>query len=68
MDDALLDVVNDALHGFTFDPSETSTLWMYITPTLLISARKKPLKSVDRLRQAALQGALVASMTQLLTH
>lgn len=68
VDDALLAVVNDVLHGFAFDPSETSTLWMYITPTLLISARKKPLKSVDRLRQAIQQGASVTSTTELLTH
>ncbi|NDC10643.1 MAG: magnesium transporter CorA [Oxalobacteraceae bacterium] len=68
VDDALLAVVNDVLHGFTFDPSETSTLWMYITPTLLISARKKPLKSVDRLRQAMQAGASVTSTTELLTH
>jgi zinc transporter len=68
VDDALLAVVNDVLHGFAFDPSETSTLWMYITPTLLISARKKPLKSVDRLRQAVQQGASVTSTTELLTH
>lgn len=68
VDDALLAVVNDVLHGFTFDPSETSTLWMYITPSLLISARKKPLKSVDRLRQAMQAGASVTSTTELLTH
>jgi len=68
VDDALLAVVNDVLHGFTFDPSETSTLWMYITPTLLISARKKPLKSVDRLRHAMQAGASVTSTTELLTH
>jgi zinc transporter len=68
VDDALIAVVNDVLHGFAFDPSETSTLWMYITPTLLISARKKPLKSVDRLRQAVQQGASVTSTTELLTH
>jgi zinc transporter len=68
VDDALIAVVNDVLHGFAFDPSETSTLWMYITPTLLISARKKPLKSVDRLRQAVQAGASVTSTTELLTH
>ena len=68
VDDALLAVVNDVLHGFAFDPSETSTLWMYITPTLLISARKKPLKSVDRLRQAMQQGSSVTNTTELQTH
>ena len=41
VDDALLAVVNDVLHGFAFDASETSTLWMYIPPKQLISASKK---------------------------
>ncbi len=68
VDDALIAVVNDVLHGFSFDPSETSTLWMYVTPTLLISARRKPLKSVDRLRQAVQSGTPVQSTVELLTH
>lgn len=68
VDDALIAVVNDVLHGFSFDPSETSTLWMYVTPTLLISARRKPLKSVDRLRHAVQNGAPVRSTVELLTH
>lgn len=68
VDDALIAVVNDVLHGFSFDPSETSTLWMYVTPTLLISARRKPLKSVDRLRHAVQNGAPVQSSVELLTH
>lgn len=68
VDDALIAVVNDVLHGFSFDPSETSTLWMYVTPTLLISARRKPLKSVDRLRRAVQNGAPVQSSVELLTH
>ncbi len=68
VDDALIAVVNDVLHGFSFDPSETSTLWMYVTPTLMISARRKPLKSVDRLRHAVQNGAPVQTTTELLTH
>ncbi len=68
VDDALIAVVNDVLHGFSFDPSETSTLWMYVTPTLLISARRKPLKSVDRLRHAVQGGTPVQSTVELLTH
>lgn len=68
VDDALIAVVNDVLHGFSFDPSETSTLWMYVTPTLVISARRKPLKSVDRLRQAVQSGSRIQSSVELLTH
>ena len=68
VDDALIAVVNDVLHGFSFDPSETSTLWMYVTPTLVISARRKPLKSVDRLRYALQDGAQVQTTVELLNH
>lgn len=68
VDDALIAVVNDVLHGFSFDPSETSTLWLYVTPTLVISARRKPLKSVDRLRQAVEAGARMETSVELLTH
>ncbi len=68
VDDALIAVVNDVLHGFSFDPSETSTLWMYVTATLVISARRKPLKSVDRLRHALQNGAQVQTTVELLNH
>ena len=68
VDDALIAVVNDVLHGFSFDPSETSTLWMYVTPNLVISARRKPLKSVDRLRHALQSGAQVQTTVELLNH
>ena len=44
IDDGLLAVVNDVLHGFSFDPSEISTLWVHVTPGVVISARRKPLK------------------------
>lgn len=30
IDDGLIAVVNDVLHGFSFDPSEISTLWMHV--------------------------------------
>ncbi len=68
VDDALLTVMNDVLHGFSFDPSEISTLWVYVTPGIVVSARRKPLKSVDRLRQAVQNGAPIRSTVELLTH
>ena len=68
VDDGLLAVVNDVLHGFSFDPSEISTLWVYVTPGLFISARRKPLKSVDRLKYSVQNGARINSTTELLTH
>lgn len=68
VDDALLTVMNDVLHGFSFEPSEISTLWVYVAPGIVISARRKPLKSVDRLRQAVQSGAPIRSTVELLTH
>ncbi len=68
VDDALIAVVNDVLHGFSFDPSELSTLWLWVTPGMVISARRKPLKSVDRLRQAVQNGASILTPVELLTH
>ena len=67
-DESLIAVVNDVLHGFSFDPSELSTMWVSVTPQLVISARKKPLKSVDRLRHSVQQGARIQSPTELLIH
>ena len=67
-DDALIAVVNDVLHGFAFDPSDISTLWLHVSPHLIISARKKPLKSVDRLRQSVQHGASIQTPVELLTH
>ena len=67
-DDALIAVVNDVLHGFSFDPSQLSTLWASVTPRLMISARKKPLKSVDRLRHAVQNVARMNSPLELLIH
>jgi zinc transporter len=64
----LIAVVNDVLHGFSFDPSEIATLWVSVTPTLVVSARRKPLRSVDHLRLAVEQGALIRTPIELLTH
>lgn len=68
VDDGLIAVVNDVLHGFSFDASELSTLWLWVTPKLVISARRKPLKSVDRLRHSVQQGARIQTSVELLTH
>ncbi len=67
-DASLISVINDLLHDFSFDPSELSTLWVHVTPSVVISAHKKPLKSVDRLRNAVQNGAHFQSSVELLTH
>lgn len=67
-DNALIAVVNDVLHGFSLDSAEISTLWAHVTPHAVISARRKPLASIERLRQAVLHGAPLRSPVELLIH
>ena len=67
-DASLVAVVNDVLHDFAFEASDIATLWLSLTNNVLISARRKPLQSVDRLRNAVNHGELFHSPTELLTH
>lgn len=67
-DDALIAVVNDVLHNFSVDTAEISTLWVHVTPRGVITARRKPLESIERLRQDVLQGAPLRSSVELLVH
>lgn len=67
-DNALIAVVNDVLHKFSFEAAEISTLWVHVTPHGVISARRKPLESVERLRQAVLHGAPLHAPIDLLIH
>ncbi|MFP5389920.1 MAG: transporter [Gammaproteobacteria bacterium] len=67
-DDALIAVVNDVLHNFSVDTADISTLWVHVTPQVVISARRKPLESIERLRQAVRQGAPLRSSVELLVH
>lgn len=67
-DQHLIAVVNDVLHDFSFDPSEIATLWLNVSRNMMISARRKPLKSVDHLRNAVNAGEIFHSPMELLTH
>ena len=67
-DQHLIAVVNDVLHDFSFDPSDIATLWLNVSRNLMISARRKPLKSVDHLRDAVNAGEIFQSPMELLTH
>lgn len=67
-DQHLIAVVNDVLHDFSFDPSEIATLWLNVSSNIMISARRKPLKSVDHLRNAVNSGEVFESPMELLTH
>lgn len=67
-DQCLIAVVNDVLHDFTFEASDIATLWLSVSSKLMISARRTPLQSVDRLRNAVNHGELFRSSTELLAH
>ncbi len=67
-DHHLIAVVNDVLHDFAYEASDISTLWLSVSSHIMVSARRKPLQSVDRLRNAVNLGEVFHSPTELLTH
>jgi len=67
-DDTLIAVVNDVLHNFSFDASDIATMWINVAEHVVISARRKPLQSIERLRQAVLAGEPIRSSVELLVH
>ena len=64
--DALFAVINDVTFDFDFDASDVATLWISVRANLVVSARRQPLRAVDRLRTAAKRGATLASSVALL--
>jgi len=67
-DNTLVAVVNDVLHSFSLDSAEIATLWLSVTRNVVITARRTPLKSIERLRQAVEAGAAIHSSAALLVH
>ncbi|WP_398499681.1 transporter [Variovorax sp.] len=67
-DDALIAVINDVHFDFSFEPSDISTLWIAVGARLVVTARSKPLRSVDALRTAVKAGDAPRSSTELLEH
>ncbi|MTV37089.1 transporter [Duganella radicis] len=67
-DNTLIAVVNDVLHDFSFEPSDISTLWLSVDQQIVISARRKPLRAVDSLRNAVRNGEPIRSSVELLIH
>lgn len=64
----LLAVLNDVTFDFSFDPNDVATLWVSLGPRLVVSARRQPLRAVDRLRAAVNRGEPIASTVALLEH
>ncbi len=67
-DDILIAVLNDVLFAFSFDVSAVETTSICITRNLMISARLRPLRSMDRLRRMVRQGRIYSSPVELLSH
>lgn len=65
---SLLAVVNDFHYDFSFEASQISTMWLSVRPQLVISARLKPLRSIDALREAVKHGQIMRSPLELLVH
>lgn len=66
--DTLFAVINDVTYDFSFDASDIATLWVSVRPRLVISARRHPLRAVDRLRAAVKQGERIDSSVGLLVQ
>jgi zinc transporter len=66
--ESLIAVVNDVLYDFAFEPSHLSTLWLNVDRRMVISVRRKPLRSVDRLRAAVVRGDRFRSTTEVMVH
>jgi len=64
----LIAVVNDVLYDFSFNPSDISTLWAGVDARVVITARRHPLQSIDRLREAVNKGEPIHSTVELLNH
>ncbi len=66
--DALVAVIHDVMFDASFDSSSVSTVTLGVTPRLVVSARLRPLRSVDRLRAAVRAGQVFRSTAELLAH
>lgn len=65
-DESLTAVINDVHFDFSFEPSDISTLWIVVRADLVITARRQPLRSVDRLRASVKSGLRLRSASALL--
>lgn len=66
--ESLIGVINDVTFNFGFDASDVSTLWLSVGEHVVLSARRRPLRSVDRLRNDVKRGERLDSSVRLLDH
>jgi zinc transporter len=65
---AVFGVINDVTFDFAFEASDVSTLWLNVSRRLVLSARRQPLRAVDRLRTQVRDGQSMDSPVRLLDH
>jgi zinc transporter len=66
--DALIASIHDVLLNTSFDSANISTVTIWMEPRLVVSARLRPLRSVDRLRAAIKSGRPLRSSAELLAQ
>lgn len=64
--DTLFGVLNDITFDFGFEASDMATLWVSVTERRVITARRQPLRTVDRLRTQFKRGEVPSRSTGLL--
>lgn len=67
-EDCLIAVINDVVYEFSYEASQTATLWMCVHHNFVVSARLHPLRSVDRLQGSIKAGEQIGSPVFLLAH
>lgn len=67
-DGRLVAVIHDVLFDSTLDASDVGTTSLCLAPRLVVSARLRPLRSVDQLRTAVRAGQAFRSPVELLAH
>ena len=65
---ALIALINDVHFDFSFEPSDIATLWIHVDRRLVITARRQPLRSIDKLREAVKASQALRSSAELLEH
>lgn len=66
--DALIGSVHDVLFNTSFDSANISTVTIWMESRLVVSARLRPLRSVDRLRASLKAGQPLRSSAELLAQ
>jgi zinc transporter len=64
----LVVVIHDVLFESAFDEADVSTVSLCVGPRVIVSARPKQLRSIDRLRAAVRGGEPFRSSVELLSH